>query len=149
MFPMFTPPSSGDDAAARQRAKITLAIGLGVLALGGVMAFFVMEGGMTSPMLFIIFGIVVLLAILVPIVALSRENQRKQNAAAPKAKRGLDGTDMYSLIDRMVGDLDEDEAAYLRRRLDDRERGLKRDATKTALEDLLNEREDSSREGWR
>ena len=91
-----------------------------------------------------------LFVILVPLITFSNENQRKREAAARnKAKRGLDGADMYSLIDRMVDDLDDDEATYLRRRLDDRERGLKRDETKNALDDLLDERDDASREGWR
>ncbi|MCB9454036.1 MAG: hypothetical protein H6672_21595 [Anaerolineaceae bacterium] len=150
MFPIFTPPSSDDDFDAKRRTKIMLALGLGVLALGGFVLMFLMESGaLFTPVLFIIIGVIVLLAILAPMIALAQQNQRKQTAEATKAKRGLDGTDMYSLIDRMVDDLDEDEAAYLRRRLDDRERGLKRDATKDALADLLDERDDSAREGWR
>src|SRR5579871_1817663 len=39
--------------------------------------------------------------------------------AAEKRKRGLEGLDMYSVIDRLVADLDEDEAVYLQRRLDE------------------------------
>lgn len=149
MFPLFTPPSSGDDSDARQRLKIIAVIALGVLALAGFVMMFAMRSGvMTTPILFIVIGIAVLFAIIVPLIAFSNENQRKRDAAA-KVKRGLDGTDMYTLIDRMVDDLDDDEATYLRRRLDDRERELERDSTKSALADLLNEREDSSREGWR
>ncbi len=151
MFPLFTPPSSGDESDARQRLKIVAVIALGVLALAGfVMMFAVRSGTMTTPILFIVIGIAVLFVILVPLIAFSNENQRKRDTAArSKAKRGLDSADMYSLIDRMVDEMDDDEATYLRRCLDDRERGLKRDETKNALDDLLDERGDASRAGWR
>ncbi len=56
-----------------------------------------------------------------------------------KGKRGLDGLDMYTMIDRMVEDLDDDEAAYLQSRLDEREGKVKRDLT-ASLEELLDQR---------
>ena len=64
-----------------------------------------------------------------------------------KGKRGLDGLDMYTMIDRMVDDLDDDEAAYLQRRLDQREGKAKHDLT-ASLEELLDQRaEDRQQRG--
>jgi hypothetical protein len=56
-----------------------------------------------------------------------------------KDKRGLDGLDLYSVIDRMVSDLDDDEAAYLRRRLDERGAQQKDDLTLT-VDEMLQQR---------
>ena len=57
----------------------------------------------------------------------------------PKRKRFDAGQDMYSMIDRMVDDLDDDEAAYLQRRLHQRETKTKRDL-EASLGDLLDKR---------
>lgn len=56
-----------------------------------------------------------------------------------KAKRGLAGLDMYSVIDRLVADLDDDEAAYLRRRLDERDEKAKDELT-LSLDEVLEQR---------
>jgi hypothetical protein len=55
---------------------------------------------------------------------------------------------MYTLIDRMVGDLNEDEAAYLRRRLDELEAGLQTDLP-AEVTDLLDQRKRNRRAGRR
>lgn len=56
-----------------------------------------------------------------------------------KRKRRLDGLDMYSMIDRLVDDLDEDELDYLRRRLAEHEQGKDQELSHS-LETLLDER---------
>jgi hypothetical protein len=56
---------------------------------------------------------------------------------AEKRKRELENVDMYSMIDRLIDDLDEDEIEYLRQRL--KARGDNRHLTKS-LETLLDER---------
>jgi hypothetical protein len=58
-----------------------------------------------------------------------------------KRKRGLEGLDMYSMIDRLVDELDADELAYLRRRLEEGEQGTDRELSHS-LETLLDERSD-------
>jgi hypothetical protein len=59
-----------------------------------------------------------------------------------KQKRELAGGDMYSMIDRLVDDLDEDELDYLRRRLAAREQGRDHKLTQS-LEALLDERSEA------
>lgn len=59
--------------------------------------------------------------------------------APEKRKRGLEGLDMYSMIDRLVDDLDGDELVYLRRRLEEHEQGKDRELSHS-LETLLDER---------
>jgi len=44
----------------------------------------------------------------------------RQQSAPEKDKRGLGDLDMYSLINRLVDDLDDEELAYLERKLDQR-----------------------------
>ena len=64
-------------------------------------------------------------------------------APQPKqgVKRDLEGLDMYTVIDRLVEDLDEDEVAYLQRRLEEREFKAKNELTETVA-DLLDQRAD-------
>ncbi len=144
---MFPSPDNDQSNKQKMLAWVIIAIGLVVLVAFGV--FYAIEsGGLTAPMV-IAMAIAIIAAITTPLIAMNANKQKRQQGTTAKAKRGLDGTDMYTLIDRMVDDLDDDEATYLRRRLDDHERGLQRDSTKNALADLLNERDDASREGWR
>ena len=56
-----------------------------------------------------------------------------------KRKRRLEGLDVYSMIDRLVNELDGDELVYLRRRLEEHEQGKDRELSH-ALETLLDER---------
>lgn len=58
---------------------------------------------------------------------------------AEKQKRVSANTDMYSLIDRMVEELDEDEIAYLQQRLSSRLYADKQDL-QHSLGELLNQR---------
>lgn len=134
-------PSSDQPPDARQKmlAWVTIAIGLVVL-VGFGLFYATMRGGLTAPMVIAI-AIAIITAITVPLIAIY-VNRQQQAATASKAKRGLDGMDMYSVMDRMVDDLDDDEAAYLRQRLDDQQLGLNQ-------ADLFAEKDDTSREGWR
>ncbi len=59
--------------------------------------------------------------------------------SSEKRKRRQDGLDMYSMIDRLVDELDGDELAYLRRRLEEHEPGKDRELSHS-LETLLDER---------
>jgi hypothetical protein len=71
----------------------------------------------------------------------------RADSISEKRKRGLEGQDMYSLIDRMVDDLDEDELDYLRRRLENRE--PVEPGVADSLGELLDQREDARRSGER
>ncbi len=73
---------------------------------------------------------------------------RRSSEPGEKRKRGLDGEDMYTLIDRMVDELDEDEVDYLYRRLDQREHGSKNDVAES-LGELLDQREEYRESGRR
>ena len=48
----------------------------------------------------------------------------RQQSAPEKDKRSLGDLDMYSLINRLVDDLDDEELAYLERKLDQRRQRL-------------------------
>ncbi|MCB9456341.1 MAG: hypothetical protein H6671_10185 [Anaerolineaceae bacterium] len=133
MFPIFR-----EDA--ENGAKIFVALIIGIAVAGGLMIAVSADGSSNVesfvPFFFIFF--------LPGLMAAKRRRVRRTyqyRHDATKAKHGLDGADMYTLIDRMVDDLDDDEAAYLRRRLDDRERGLQRQETEQSLADLLDQRE--------
>lgn len=149
MFPIFVPRTSRNRAFRRQTAKFIGILISGILSL--VLLLVVLAFRPAAPLPWIMIGIGVLVAVVIPIAAVvALRNAREEAAAAPvKRKRGIDGEDMYSLIDRLVDDLDDDEAAYLRRRLDDHERGLQREDTQTSIGDLLNDRETNSQEEWR
>ena len=56
-----------------------------------------------------------------------------------KRKRRLEGLGMYSMIDRLVKELDGDEIVYLRRQLAEHEHGEDRELSHS-LETLLDER---------
>lgn len=66
--------------------------------------------------------------------------------SAEKEKRADVGHDLYSVIDRLVDDLDDDEAAYLQRRLEQRDAKAKDDLTVT-LDTLLETRAEDRRAG--
>jgi hypothetical protein len=80
--------------------------------------------------------VIVLVAIAL-IVSILFDAQTKDSPE--KRKRGLEGLDIYSMIDRLVDELDGDELVYLRRRLEEHEQGKDR-ALNRSLETLLDER---------
>ena len=81
--------------------------------------------------------ILLLLTIALMVNALSITRSKD---VSEKRKRELENVDMYSMIDRLVDDLDEDEIEYLRRRLEGR--GDNRQLAKS-LETLLDERSEA------
>ncbi len=111
---MNVPPPT--DPRTRLRASLLITIGL-VAAV--YVAFIMLFGGTSTPLLLpglLAIGIVIAGgAMLINMVA-------RQQTAPAKDKRGLADLDMYSLINRLVADLDEDELAYLERKLDERRR---------------------------
>lgn len=97
-----------------------------------------------APMLIVTLMLLGVPTVMIVLLALLLRGMGVFRAEDVKEKRRLHGADMYTLIDRLVDDLDEDEAAYLRRRLDEREAGLRID-----LQSLLDQRESDRRSGQR
>lgn len=138
MIPLFTPPEANDTGyAARRWVKVGVLIAM-------VLGFSVVVFGRAPIMM----AAVMLPLIAIVALAVMMLNMRAVQAGPAKEKRRPQGADMYTLIDRMVDDLDEDEAAYLRRRLDQREAGLQTDLP-TDMQDLLDRRESDRRSGQR
>jgi hypothetical protein len=96
-------------------------------------------GGTSVGFVIVLIATIVAATLLAPIVVLS---QRK---APEKRKRSADA---YSLIDRLVEELDDDELAYLRSRLDAREHRLSDDVA-TSMEELLESRSENRLAGRR
>ena len=80
--------------------------------------------------------VIVLVAIALIVSILFGEQTKNPSE---KRKRRLEGLDMYSMIDRLVDELDGDELAYLRRRLEEHQQGKDRELNHS-LETLLDER---------
>jgi hypothetical protein len=141
--PIFVrPPSdSDDDPRTQKRALVGVVLGLVIMMLLGMSLLAIRAGGTAFPIIAVAVGIILVLFVGV-MVAASVFSQASSQVA--KRKRGLDGLDMYSLIDRLVDDLDEDEMAYLQRRLDERDSGSP-DELPEAVEGLLNQRTEDRR----
>jgi hypothetical protein len=133
---MFPPPPDRDP-----KSRTLLAVSLGVgfvvaIVLGGLL---LLRGGGVNPSLGVPAPAVVV--IIMSIAAVMIAVVTTQGRSAEKAKRGLEGLDMYSLIDRLVDDLDDDELAYLQRRLDERESGGREDL-EVSVKTLLDQRDE-------
>ncbi len=115
-----------------------LVVGLGTLTAIGLM-FMLVAPASASSTPWLLITVMVILLLMVPLVLLISRSTRDEAQSKAKGKRGLEGLDMYSVIDRMVDDLDSDEAAYLQRRLDEREAKQKDDLT-VSLDEVLNQR---------
>lgn len=130
MFPIF------DDAHSNQApqsiALKVLFIALATIFAAGTAMMFMPDAGDTLPMKIVLALAVIAIGGSVLALVAAR-------ASKPKTKRGLEGLDMYTVIDRLVDDLDDDEASYLQRRLDEREIKHKNDLT-LSLDDLLEQR---------
>ena len=112
--------------------KIALIIlGLGLTLLLGVGGFYMLRtGAFSMPIIPLIFALLVLLGIGMAGLAVWQQGNRD------KPKR-TQATDMYEVIDRLVDDLNADEADYLWRKLNTAER----QDTADTLAALLDERE--------
>lgn len=106
-------------------------LGLGITAFLGLAVFFILRtGAFAMPMIPMIFAVIILLGIVAAGVAI------RQQASGDKAKRKHE-MDMYAVIDRLIEDLNEDEADYLWRKLN----AADRQETAESLTALLDERE--------
>jgi hypothetical protein len=109
--------------------------GLMIIVFIGLIQTFVpslLSGLVAIPTLLVI--VIVAIALIVSILF------GAQTQAPPeKPKRRLEELDMYSMIDRLLDELDGDELVYLRRRLEEHEQGKDRELSHS-LEMLLDER---------
>jgi hypothetical protein len=138
---MFPPPPDRDP---KSRTLLVVSLGVGfvvAIVLGGLL---LLRGGGVNPGL----GVPAVVVIIMSIAAVMIAVVTTQGRSAEKAKRGLEGLDMYSLIDRLVDDLDDDERAYLQRRLDERESGDREDL-EVSVKTLLDQRNEDRATGRR
>jgi len=137
---LFSPPTMNNDEQPQPNTRAALVILMGVM-IATMLGFGLISyaGSSSSILMMLIIGTVVLgISVMVGFAAQAR--YRAQAAAADeKPKRFAPGQDMYTLIDRMVDDLDEDERAYLRRRLEEQEQASEDDLVQSMAE-LLDKR---------
>lgn len=108
--------NSGGQALSDRRAfKVVIAalIPLLIIVLISVFVPTLMQGFLVVPTSMIL--LILSVALIVNALFITRAKD-----ATEKKKRELENVDMYSMIDRLVDDLDEDELDYLRRRLETR-----------------------------
>lgn len=132
--------SDGQSSGGRRTLKL-IAAGLGMLVITGLIPIFapaLMQGALAIPTVVIL--IAVTIALVVNIVP--DPPQQAAAAASEKRKREMAGADIYSLIDRLVDDLNDDELAYLRKRLEGREQEHDHELSHS-LEALLDERSET------
>lgn len=130
------PPDDGRTPPTRFQAKLAIIMGLLVAMLLGFMLFSADQpGSAASTSLWMVLAVMVAIALVGLVVAGLSLRSWRQFGDKPKR----DGLDMYTLIDGLVADLDDDEAEYLRRRLDDRDRAARADLL-AAGDDLLERR---------
>jgi hypothetical protein len=148
MGPLFGMPmyDSENPPPPRRRALKSLVVGM-VAALAIMLLFMMTRKIGPGPSESVVgISVVVILVLLVTFSAAINGALRRTNPE--KRKRGLEGLDMYSLIDRMVDDLDEDELDYLRGRLEEREHGPKHELAES-LDELLVQRQEDHEAGRR
>jgi hypothetical protein len=133
-----SPSDSARTSDIRRRFVAVVALGISAALLIGLILF-MFGGGVSLGFVIILIATIVAATLLAPIVVLS---QRK---APEKRKRSADA---YSLIDRLVEELDDDELAYLRSRLEAREHRLSDDVT-SSMEELLESRSENRLVGRR
>ena len=107
---------------------IMLVLGFTVFLGAGAFYFF-RTGAFATPLMPAIFGVIVLLGIIVIGTAIWKQSSREKT----KPKHDMD---MYAVIDRLVEDLNEDEANYLWRKIN----AMDRQETAESLTTLLDER---------
>jgi hypothetical protein len=127
-------PHFQSESLNRRRA-VNLLAALMLLALVAGIFLMAARGGVTASAL--ILGGVSLSALILGMIAYAFATG---NAEKSKPKR--EGEDMYTLIDRLVDDLDDDERAYLQKRLAERH-DVKKDNLAQSVENLLDRRPQS------
>lgn len=121
------PPQPGN----RRSAKLAMVLGLVIAMLLGALLFAMRS--MSGAMMPIILAVAVAIMLVVIAVLVVRA------MPSDKAKHEIAEGDMYSLIDRMLPELDANERLYLQRKLDEMEAG-KLHETPEELGALLDER---------
>ncbi len=135
MLPLFDTNQSGRTPQTTA-LKVLLAV-MAMLIAGGIAIMF--NAGFAETPVVLFFLVVAILAIVGAVGVLVSARM-----STPKTKRGLEGLDLYSVIDRLVDDID-DEAAYLQRKLDER-KAKNRDYLTVSLDELLDQRAQNRRE---
>ena len=139
MFPIFVPAPDSEESQndLRWRKLIGLGLGAAVSLSVGLGLLLSRTGAIVGMPIWGIAALIMVLAVVgLFVVSCERDVQKR--------KRGLDGLDMYSLIDRMVDDLDNDERAYLQQRLAQTENTLPEQ-----MVDLLDQRTQERQAGRR
>lgn len=132
MFPVLIPEETTTGQPQRPLGLKLLIIGLAMIfAAATAMMFSAGAGDSAALSLIMMFAVAMIGSGVVSLIMARTAPLQKQ-----KTKRGLEGLDLYTVIDRLVDDLDDDEAAYLRRRLDERDAQQKDDLTLTVGEML-------------
>jgi hypothetical protein len=140
MGPLFGFPieDSENPPPSRKRATVGIIIG-GMVAMVLGLLLVLAPRMMMSTSVWGVIGVFVVIMILIIAGLVVTTSQRQADRA--KRKRGPNGQDMYTLIDRMMDNLDDDELDYLRDRLTQREHGPKHELAES-LGDLLDQREE-------
>lgn len=135
---LFSPPPSDEQkpVTISTAAAIAISLVISLVLAGGFVLF-----ARTSSMLVAPLVVTIVLALVFALIRQTRQQALAESAAAAdeKPKRFAPGQDMYTLIDRMVDDLDADELAYLRRRLDEQEQASE-DNLAQSMAELLEKR---------
>ena len=129
----YGPDDDNSEGRPRSTYLITALAGIVVMLLLGLLLFARSAGSAGMLIVMIVIGLVVL-AVVATLGSLLY--QMRGGDTLTKAKRK--NVDMFALIDRLVDDLDADEAAYLRQRLD----AIERRETAESLEALLDDHDD-------
>lgn len=110
----FTPPPSDEQNGASIAPTVAIFISLmvSIVLAAGFFAF-----ARTSAIIIAPIVVIIVLALLFALIGQARRQALTEAALSEKRKPFAPGQDMYSLIDRMLVELDEEELAYLRRRL--------------------------------
>jgi hypothetical protein len=141
LVPIFIPPSESDDPPRTDRPGIVALLVTILIAVVIVFGLTLRTGPALWPIMAVSLGVLLVLGLGIMLGAARRPGARAQSQAE-KRKRGLDGLDRYALIDGLVEGLDDDELAYLRRRIEDREAGER--PLPEAMEALLKRSKDRS-----
>lgn len=137
MGPLFgSPLDDSENPPSRKQATMGVIAG-GVLAMVIGALLILAPRAAINPAAAMVIGVMVIVTIL-SLAAVTISNWQRSKVRE-KRKRDVAGLDMYSLIERMVDDLDEDELDYLRRRLEEREHGPKHELA-DSLDELLTQR---------
>lgn len=134
---LFSPPPSDEQkpATVSTTAAILISLVISLVLAGGFLAF-----ARTSSMVVAPLVVTIVLGLVFALIRQARQQALAESAATDeKPKRFAPGQDMYTLIDRMVEDLDEQERAYLRRRLDEQEQASEDDLA-LSMAELLDKR---------